>query len=190
MDLRGWITDQHANVLERLRSGVLRLVPHERWHDHVDDGGSSIAWLMLHLAVHQDLAVHSVVRGQPPLLASRRETLGLAEAPAWAGLPEAEDPAVSGVLDTVALERYVLDVHAATSTWLDAVPLAALDDVPPASERLAALGGVPAERLDWLHAMWQGKPAAWFVQWEAIGHGFTHVGEMVSVRNRMGLSPF
>jgi hypothetical protein len=28
------------------------------------------------------------------------------------------------------------------------------------------------------------------VQWPVIGHTNTHVGEMVSIRNRMGLSPF
>ena len=33
--------------------------------------------------------------------------------------------------------------------------------------------------MPWLHGMWQGKPAAWFVQWEAIGHVQNHVGEMV-----------
>lgn len=189
MDLRDWITDQHANVLDRLRGGVLRLVPRERWHDHVDGGGSSVAWLLLHLAVHQDLAVQAVVRGHEPLFATRRDTLGLAGAPPWAGLPEAEDPAVSAGLDPEAVERYLLDVHAATATWLDAVPLAALDEVPDASTRLEQVG-VPADRLDWLHGMWTGKPAGWLVQWEAIGHRFTHVGEMVSIRNRMGLSPF
>jgi hypothetical protein len=30
----------------------------------------------------------------------------------------------------------------------------------------------------------------WFVQWPVIGHGNAHVGEGISLRNRMGLSPF
>ena len=38
--------------------------------------------------------------------------------------------------------------------------------------------------------MWDGKPAAWFLQWSAVGHGINHLGELVSIRNRMGLSPF
>ncbi len=38
--------------------------------------------------------------------------------------------------------------------------------------------------------MWEGKPASFFVSWEDIGHGLNHLGEMVSVRNRLGLSPF
>ena len=44
--------------------------------------------------------------------------------------------------------------------------------------------------MPWLYAMWSAKPASWFVQWEAIGHRVNHLGEMVSVRNRLGLSPF
>ena len=55
---------------------------------------------------------------------------------------------------------------------------------------MADLAGVTREAVPWLHAMWQGKPGGWFVQWEAIGHVQGHVGEMVSVRNRLGLSPF
>jgi hypothetical protein len=31
---------------------------------------------------------------------------------------------------------------------------------------------------------------AWLVQWPVIGHGNAHVGEMISVRNRLGYSPF
>ena len=50
--------------------------------------------------------------------------------------------------------------------------------------------GIGRDDADWLHDMWTDKPVGWFVQWECIGHGHTHVGEMVSVRNRMGLSPF
>ena len=55
---------------------------------------------------------------------------------------------------------------------------------------LSELAGIGRDDADWLHDMWTDKPVGWFVQWECIGHGHTHVGEMVSVRNRMGLSPF
>ena len=50
--------------------------------------------------------------------------------------------------------------------------------------------GVDAAAVPWLHRMWEGRPAGWFLQWEAIGHRVNHLGEMVSVRNRLGLSPF
>jgi hypothetical protein len=44
--------------------------------------------------------------------------------------------------------------------------------------------------VGWLHRMWSDKPVWWLVQWPIIGHGHAHVGEAISVRNRMGLSPF
>ena len=50
--------------------------------------------------------------------------------------------------------------------------------------------GISDADVPWLHRLWDAKPTAWFVQWEAIGHRVNHLGEMVSVRNRLGLSPF
>lgn len=190
MDLRRWVTDEHTTVLDRLRGGVLRLVPANRWRERVDGGGSSIAWLLLHLAHHQDLALSTAIRDHAPLLASRRDRLGLTGLPAWVGLPETEDPAVTAAVDLDELQHYVFDVHDATSAWLDAVPMSTLDTVADASRRLAEVAGIPTDELAWLHSMWDGRTVGWLVQWECIGHGITHVGEMVAVRNRMGLSPF
>ena len=65
-----------------------------------------------------------------------------------------------------------------------------LGTVADAAGRLADAGGVSREDAPWLHAMWSGKPAAWFVRWEVIGHAQGHVGEMVSVRDRLGYRPF
>ena len=44
--------------------------------------------------------------------------------------------------------------------------------------------------VPWLYSMWADQPTAFYVRWEATGHRLQHVGEMVSVRNRLGLSPF
>jgi hypothetical protein len=38
--------------------------------------------------------------------------------------------------------------------------------------------------------MWADRPVAWFLQWPVVGHANAHVGEGISIRNRMGLSPF
>lgn len=94
------------------------------------------------------------------------------------------------VLDPDELERCVFDVHDATAAWLDAVAMSTFDTVPDAPRRLAEVAGIPADELAWRRSMWAGRTVGWFVQWECIGHGITHVGERVSVRNRMGLSPF
>ena len=67
MDLRAWLLDAHADLSGRLTNSVVRLVPPERWTEQADGGGSSIAWLMLHLARHQDLALNTVIRNHVPL---------------------------------------------------------------------------------------------------------------------------
>jgi hypothetical protein len=145
---------------------------------------------VLHTAWHEDLAMQAAVQGIEPLLATWRADVGLATVAPAGGLGEAEDPAITAAADLDALAAYATAVHEATGRWLATADLASLPDVPPASPRIAALAGVTADAVPWLHSMWAGKPAGWFVQWEAIGHRQGHLGEMVSVRSRLGLSPF
>jgi hypothetical protein len=189
MDLRSWVLDDHRAVLERMDRGVLSLVPKDRWSEHVDAGGSSIAWLLFHVAYHQDLAA-GLVMGRPPHVAERRDSLGVGGFAPVVGVGEAEVAGVADVLDVDALESYVRDVHTEVATRLSDVDAGVFDHVPDSGRYLADVAAITTDDAPWLHAMWTGRPAGWFVQWEIIGHGHTHVGEMVSVRNRMGLSPF
>jgi hypothetical protein len=115
----------------------------------------------------------------------------LVAAAPWAGLSESEDRAVTESIDIEALDVYSEAVHAATAAWIGRMSALALDSVPDSSRRLDDHAGIPPDGdLRWLHAMWHGKTVAWFLQWECIGHGVSHVGEMTNVRNRFGLSPF
>jgi hypothetical protein len=88
------------------------------------------------------------------------------------------------------LLAYVDAVFAATRSWLDDVGSMALDTVPDTSHRLVDKAGLAVDDVDWLHRMWTDKPVWWLVQWPVVGHGHAHVGEAISIRNRMGLSPF
>jgi hypothetical protein len=189
MDLRSWVVADHATSLQRLERQVLDRVPADRWPERVDGGGNSIGWGVLHAWYHQDVAL-SVVRGVDPIMSERRASLGLAGFAPFIGMGEAEFEGTVDAIDPVALLSYVRDVHARTAGWFDRVDLEALDVITDASHGLSELAGIARDDADWLHDMWTDKPAGWFVQWECIGHGHTHVGEMVSVRNRMGLSPF
>ncbi len=190
MDLRAWILDDHASLAERFDHAIVRNVAPDHWRERADGGGSSIAWLLLHTALHEDLGVNTAVRGRPPRRATWQGDLGLGAFPAHAGLGEVEDAAVTGAVDIDAVTAFAAAVHADVHQWLEAVDTALLDDTPPAGERIEALGGVTEDSVPWLHAMWRGKPAGWFVRWEAIGHRQNHIGEMISVRGRLGLSPF
>src|SRR3954452_6820052 len=190
MDLRAWIVADHASVRTRFDQAVKAHVPTGRWRERPGEAGSSIAWLLLHGTWHQDLAITTAVQGRAPLLERHRGALGLAAHAPHEGLSEAEQVAVTAGLDLEALDAYAASVADETAAWLATVDLAVLDQVPPAGERIEQLGGVTAGAVPWLHAMWEGKDVGWFVRWEAIGHRHGHLGEMVSVRSRLGLSPF
>ena len=189
MDLTAWITAEHDAVLGRFEQSVVDAVPLERWKDPAGTGGSSLAWLAFHTAYHEDLAVNAVLGSAPTVLAAAREDLGLAGCDPARGLGETEDPAVSAALDLDALVAYVRDVHAAGAARLAGLDGSSLAAVPDSAAALGA-AGVEEVAVPWLYRMWADKPGSFFVQWEAIGHRINHVGEMVSVRNRLGLSPF
>jgi hypothetical protein len=190
VDLRDWIGAEHDGLRARFAGAIAANVPLAQWRERAGTGGSSIAWLVLHTAWHEDLAMQSAVRGGEPMLVEWRDELGLGTFGPAAGLGEAEATPVTDALDLEALQAYAATVHDSTADWLATVDLATLTDVPPAGERIAALAGVTADEVPWLHSMWAGKPTAWFLQWEAVGHRQGHLGEMVSVRSRLGLSPF
>jgi hypothetical protein len=110
---------------------------------------------------------------------------------AGAGLGESEQPELTAALDLEALDAYVRAVHAATQEWLREPGFdVALGLADAGGTDGLARAGIDEADVPWLYRLWAGKPASFFVQWEAIGHRINHVGEMVSVRNRMGLSPF
>lgn len=191
MDLREWIASDHGGVLTRFDNAIGAHVPTERWRPGAGVDGPSIAWLLFHMTYHQDLALQTGIQARPPLLATQRNALGLGGCAPSAGLSEAEDRDVSSAIDLVALREYAATVNAATARWIATAALDQLDVTPPLSARLHDAAAIPSgDAMQWLHSMWQGKTVAWLIQWECIGHGHGHVGEMVGTRNRLGYSPF
>lgn len=190
MDVHSWIGNDLESVRSKLFDSVLDMVPVERWIEQADGGGSSIVHLALHLARHQDLAVTTAIRDHAPLFFAHRSALALDEAPPYAGMTEREDRSVTTLVPPQALVNYVSAVFEASMAWHDGVGMMMLDTVPDTSRRLEHLAMLTVADVGWLHRMWGGQTVAWLVQWPVIGHGHTHVGEAVSVRNRMGLSPF
>ena len=189
MDLRTWIVSEHDGVRTRFEQSVLDVVPVEQWLER-PGGGSSIAWLVLHTAYHQDVAISTVVSGEPPLRAEWATRLGLGGVPADQGLSETEAFEVTEAVALEHLDAYAQAVASRSHAVLAALDVDALDLVPDSTTALSEVAGVEPGSVPWLFRMWDGKPTAFFVSWEDIGHGINHLGEMVSVRNRLGLSPF
>jgi hypothetical protein len=192
VQLRDWIEAEHAAVVDRFERSIGAVVPPDRWRDPAGRGGSSIVFLLFHAAYHADLAANAVIGGDDPLLSARRVDLGVAAFPPAAGLAEAEDAALRDALDLDALASYGAAVDEAvagaiaTAVGVDGSALRAIPDAGAALAR----AGVEEAAVPWLYSMWEGRPVSFFLQWEAIGHRLNHLGEMVSVRNRLGLSPF
>lgn len=190
MDLLTYLRADLASVRSKLSSSVIEIVPAANWAEQVDGGGSSIAHIVLHLARHQDLAVQTAILDRPPLFTEHRGALGLGRAADTAALSEREDPTITAGLDHAALLTYVDEVFDATARWLDRVGGMAMDTVPSTSRRLRVEAGLSVDEVPWLHRMWADKAVWWLAQWPVIGHGHGHVAEAISVRNRLGLSPF
>jgi hypothetical protein len=190
VDVHTWIGNDLESLRNKLSGSVLNVVPVERWAEQVDNGGSSLAHLVLHVARHQDLAINTAIRNHPPLFEAHRDALGLDDAASSVGLAERENPAVSSVVPFDALTDYFGAVFEATKVWLADVGTMMLDTVPDTSNRLTHKAMLSVGDVDWLHRMWADKPVWWLVQWPVVGHGHAHAGEAISVRNRMGLSPF
>jgi len=190
MDLQAWLLDAHTDLRRRLTGAVIDQVPTDRWSEQADGGGSSVTWLLLHLARHQDLALTTVIRNKPPLYLAHAAALGLGDASPSSGLGEREQPAVSVLVQPDALVAYVDSTFDSTRRWLQRLSVMALDVIPDTPRRLHTKALLDPGELDWLFGMWTSHTVDWFVQWPVLGHGQAHVGEAIAVRNRMGLSPF
>jgi hypothetical protein len=191
VDLYAWIAEDLTGVRRRFETGVVERIPLDRWGERVGGGArpsGCIASLLLHMTVHHDVAIRGAVRGLEPLFTTHRALMGLPGASPAVALPERDDPELTSRLDPAALDAYAVAVHEDTVGWLTTAP--PLADVPPSGDRLTEHAGIPDGELPWLRDMWTGRSVGWFLQWEVIGHGYTHVGEMVGIRGQLGLSPF
>lgn len=188
VELRDWLLSDLVSLRARLERGVVATIPAARCSERVDGGGIAPTYVLWHTARHHDVAVNRVLRDREEVVEQWTDRVGV-HSDLWRGLAEGEDGSLVDELDSEAVGEYSLAVIRATGDWVESGDLSVLSTVPSSGEALAALG-TPTDRFDWLYSMWDGKPAQFFLQWSAIGHGYNHLGELVSIRNRMGLSPF
>ncbi len=173
------------DTLQRLAGQVLDLVPAERRLERFPES-NSIAWAAFHTARHAALALHVV--GRPPGVVD--DVSGLAEIAfeGGNGLQEVQQDWF-GEPDPDAVAAYNEAVFADVLAYLAAVDEAELARVPDAASVLDA-ADVSRDAFGWLHAQWTGQPVAFLVRWPLTAHLVHHVGEMITYRNQMGLSPF
>ena len=185
MDLAGWLVAELDENVGRLQDQVLAVVPLERRLERMPDG-NSITWATYHVARHATLALQVLgarsFDPDPGLAAFVPEaTVG------GAGLQEVQQPWIDD-LDPEAVDAYALSVLGDVRDYLAAIEPAELDPVPDVASALTRAGVDPVA-FGWLQRLWS-QPSGFIVRWPLLGHVTHHVGEMITVRNLMGLSPF
>jgi hypothetical protein len=188
MNLKSWVAADVASLRQRLAGGFVNVVGPERWRDRIDGGGIAPVYVVWHTARHHDVAVNLVLRDHAEVLDDWSDRVGITS-DTWRGLAEGEDHELVEQLDPEAVGAYLLAVLDTTVDWLERGDLPDLTSTPDSHRALRSIG-TPEDRFDWLYGMWADKPAQFFLSWEAVAHGYNHLGELISIRNRMGLSPF
>lgn len=160
------------------------VLPPGRLAEKPPGGGYSLAWLVWHIARGEDVAVNTLIRGEPQVLLRDgwAERFGLHDPHPGLGLDDDTEDFVRNA-DPEALLEYYAEVTHETKGWLRTVPLEVLDEVPDVEGRL--LPGAPDAQARWIRDDWVGKPASFHLSWSVIGHGLMHIGEMFTVKDRL-----
>ena len=185
MDLPAWLVAEHDDTTARWRDQVLAAAPPEAQLTRLPNG-NSMRWTMYHVARHAALALE-VVRGTAGEPDPRLAAFPPAATVGGAGLQEVEQPWAAD-LDPDAVVAHLAAVLADVRGWLVTVAPGDLDRRPDVRGALRA-AGVSEDRFGWLHAQWD-APVAFLVRWPMLCHVTHHVGEMITVRNLLGHSPF
>ena len=116
MDTLTWIRQEHDGLAMRLHDWFVSEIPLERWTERPGGIGCSPAWLVLHTAVHQDLAINIAVRGLPPVALAHWDRLGLDGVHWSTPLNEADQLEAHPGVRVDAVLAYVDAVHAASAS--------------------------------------------------------------------------
>ncbi len=184
MDLRRWIRGQHAGMQMLFQANIGGVVPSERLAEKPPHVAYSIAWAIWHIARGEDVAVNTLIRGEPQVLVRDgwAARFGLTDPHPGLGLDDEDESFVSRA-DPSALLEYFAEVAHETKGWLRTAPLEVLDELPDVEGLL--LPGAPAAQAAWMREEWVGKPGSFFLSWAVIGHGLMHIGEMFTVKGQL-----
>lgn len=185
MDLTAWLVAEHDDTAARWRDQVLAVVPPEARRMRLPNGNTMV-WTTWHVARHAALAL-DVVRGTAGEPDPRLRSFPSEAVAGGAGLQEVQQP-WTDALDPDAVVAHLQAVLADVRGYLAGVDAAELDRRPDVRAALRE-ARVDEREFGWLAALWDG-PVAFLVRWPMLGHVTHHVGELITVRNLLGHSPF
>lgn len=188
MDLMKWIVAQHRGVRGAFNATVSSMVTHDQMKLRHRDEGNSIAWVMWHMARTEDVIVNAIIRGQPQL-ADRdawAAKIGFEDQRIGTGFGDVEVEDFGKSVDVAALDLYWQAVAESTTAWLKSIDPAKLEEVPDTDAVAARL---PEDTFGANNAglqFWGASSAGRLIGGPVISHGYMHVGEMMTIRSRLG----
>jgi hypothetical protein len=151
------------------------------------EGMNSVAWLVWHMARCEDVAINTVVRGEPQVLEDGWwDRVGVTARHVSTETSDEELRQFDANVDVAALRAYRDAVADQTAAWLKECDPATLPDDARSTARLESAPDSLAERAEWVREQWSGQTRLWFVTWLSAGHHYTHLGEAQVTRERLG----
>jgi DinB superfamily len=170
------------SVLEGLTEEQMRLRPGE-W-------SNSIGWLMWHMSRIEDVTINLLLAGRPQVLVEGgwMGRLGLAHADVGTGMRDEEVAEFSARVDVAAVREYRMAVGRRTREVVPGLDPASLSrQVDPARIERLTTEGVLGAGARGLAAFWGSRNGAFILSMPATGHQFSHWGEAISIRRRLGI---
>ena len=188
MDLKGLVGLQAKLANYVLDAGNVRRLTTEQMRVCPTPEMNSVAWLIWHITRCEDVTINTVARGVPQVLAAGgwRAKPGLDDPRIGTGMTHAEVEALSKAVDLDALLGYRREVLAQTAAWVAEVDEAYLDRQFDVRERLKDVEPIVGGDAQWLYDAWA-KPVGFFLGYSAIGHVYTHIGEIQAIRGLLGV---
>lgn len=159
------------SAVRGLTEEQLRIRPH---------GLNSIAWILWHIARAEDVAINVIVASRPQVwdADSWSERLRVARRDVGTGMTADEVAALSASIDIPALRAYRAGVGQRTREVAQSLPLSEWDRSLEAERYQAAANqGAFGPNAGGLAKFWEGKTAAFFLSWVAVGHNLSHLGQ-------------
>lgn len=154
-------------------------------------GLNSIAWLIWRMARSEDVAVNSVIRGEPQVMESGdwAARIGVDERHVGTGDTASDIERFAAQVDVGALRAYRAAVGIETRAWVATADFDALDEPVGAADIAGEVGALGANAA-WVDAFWEGKSRGWFLSWLAVGHHYYHLGEAEVIARSLGRPGF
>ncbi len=163
-------------AIRQLNEDHLRLRP---------QGLNSIAWIIWHIARTEDFAANVLIASRPQVLDEKDwpGRLKVSRRDIGTGMTSDEVSKLSATIDIPSVRAYRLAVGRRTREIAQTLPSGQWAIKIDASRiRRVVSEGVFRPEAPWLDSWFGGRPLAWVLSWQCLGHSNMHLGQAIWVR--------